>query len=200
MSGPRLSYRDDIGTGLSSTDNTHEIAQRAAPESRVVYVDKDPLVLVHARALLTSAGSGVCDYIDADIRDTGMILQAAAGVLDFSRPAGVCLIMILQFIPDGDDPWAITRTLMNAVPPGSYLAISHPASDVDTELAQALRDLNTAMDGTEALPRRRQDIARFFDGLEMIEPGLVQLHRWRAEPGADTSRALAAYGGVGRKP
>ena len=142
----------------------------------------------------------MCDYIDADIRDTGTILQAAASVLDFSRPVGVCLIMILQFIPDGDAPWAITRTLMNAVPPGSYLAISHPASDVDTELAQALRDLNTAMDGTEALPRRRQDIARLFDGLEMIEPGLVQLHRWRAGPGAHTSRALAAYGGVGRKP
>jgi hypothetical protein len=115
----------------------------------------------------------MCDYIDADIRDTGEILQAAAGIPEFSRPVGVCLIMVLQFIP---------------------------ASDVDTELAQALRDLSAAMDGTGALPRRRQDIARFFGGLEMIEPGLVRLHRWRSGPGADTSRAVAAYGGSASSP
>ncbi len=125
----------DIGTGLPSANNTHEVAQATAPESRIVYVDNDPIVLSHAQALLTSAPGGRCDYIDADLRDPGKILEAAASVLDFTRPVAVCLIMVLQFIPDAEDPWKITRTLTDAVPSGSYLAIAHPASDVDQEVA-----------------------------------------------------------------
>ena len=191
----------DIGTGLPSANNTHEVAQRAAPESRIVYADNDPIVLAHARALLTSAPEGACAYIDADIRDTGKILQDAAGTLDFSRPVAVCLIMVLQFVPDEDDPWQIVRTLVDAVPSGSYLAIAHPANDVDQEVTPALRQLSTRMGGTRAMPRSHAEIARFFEGLEMIEPGLVQLHRWRSGPGVgDNNRDLAAYGGIGRKP
>jgi hypothetical protein len=191
----------DIGTGLPSSNNTHEVAQRAAPESRIVYVDNDPVVLSHAQALLTSDPEGACDYIDADIRDPGKILKAAASTLDFTQPVAVCLIMVLQFVPDADDPWKITRTLTDAMPSGSYLALAHPASDVDQEVAPALRQLSTRMGGTRVAPRSHEQVARFFDGLEMVEPGLVQLHRWRPGPGvSDNGRNLAAYGGVGRKP
>jgi hypothetical protein len=190
----------DIGTGLPSANNTHEVAQRAAPESRIVYVDNDPIVLSHAKALLTSTPEGACAYIDADIRNAGQIVKEAAGTLDFSRPVAVCLIMILQFIPDEDDPWQITRTLMDAVPSGSYLVVAHPANDVDVVVAPALRQLSTRMGGTRAIPRSYPEVMRFFEGLEMVEPGLVQLHRWRPGSGVDTGKNLAAYGGVGLKP
>ncbi len=191
----------DIGTGLPSSNNTHEVAQRAAPDARIVYVDNDPIVLSHAQALLASTPEGACAYVDADIRDTGKILKDAANVLDFSRPVAVCLIMILQFIPDEDDPVSIVRALVDAIPPGSYLAVAHPASDVDQHVGPALRQLSTRMGGTRAVPRSHQEVSRFFDGLEMVEPGLVQLHRWRPGTGLDdTGRDLAAYGAVARKP
>jgi len=190
----------DIGTGLPSANNTHEVAQRAAPDSRIVYVDNDPIVLSHAKALLTSTPEGACAYIDADLRNAGQIVKEAAGTLDFSRPVAVCLIMVLQFIPDEDDPWQITRTLLDAVPSGSYLVVAHPANDVDVVVAPALRQLSTRMGGTRALPRSRPEVMRFFEGLEMVEPGLAQLHRWRPGAGVDTGKNLAAYGGVGRKP
>jgi hypothetical protein len=190
----------DIGTGLPSSNNTHEVAQRAAPEARIVYVDNDPIVLSHAQALLTSTPEGACAYLDADIRDTGKILKDAANLLDFSHPVAVCLIMILQFIPDEDDPVSIVRALVDAIPSGSYLTVAHPASDVDQHVGPALRQLSTRMGGTRAVPRSHQEISRFFDGLEMVEPGLVQLHRWRPGTGLDTGRDLAAYGAVARKP
>ncbi len=191
----------DIGTGLPSSNNTHEVAQRAAPDARIVYVDNDPIVLSHAQALLTSTPEGACAYVDADIRDTGKILKDAANLLDFSRPVAVCLIMILQFIPDEDDPVSIVRALVDAIPSGSYLTVAHPASDVDQHVGPALRQLSTRMGGTRAAPRSHQEISRFFDGLEMVEPGLVQLHRWRPGTGLDdTGRDLAAYGAVARKP
>ena len=191
----------DIGTGLPSSNNTHEVAQRAAPESRIVYVDNDPIVLSHAQALLTSTPEGACAYIDADIRDTGKIVKDAASLLDFGRPVAVCLIMILQFIPDEDDPASIVRALVDAVPSGSYLTIAHPASDVDQYVGPALRQLSTRMGGTRAVPRSHEQVSRFFDGLELVEPGVVQLHRWRPGSGVvDTGRDLAAYGAVARKP
>ena len=191
----------DIGTGLPSSNNTHEVAQRAAPDARIVYVDNDPIVLSHAQALLTSTPEGACAYLDADIRDTGKILKDAANLLDFSRPVAVCLIMILQFIPDEDDPVSIVRALVDAIPSGSYLTVAHPASDVDQHVGPALRQLSTRMGGTRAVPRSHQEVSRFFDGLEMVEPGLVQLHRWRPGTGLDdTGRDLAAYGAVARKP
>jgi hypothetical protein len=190
----------DIGTGLPSSNNTHEVAQQAAPESRIVYVDNDPIVLSHAQALLTSTRAGACSYIDADLRDAATILKGAASTLDFSEPIGVCLIMILQFLPDEDDPWQIVRTLMDAVPPGSYLTVAHPASDVDLEIAPAFRQLNTRMGPTQVVARSHEQVARFFARLDLVDPGLVQLHRWRPGPGADTTRALAAYGAVARKP
>jgi len=158
-------------------------------------------VLSHAQALLTSTPEGACAYIDADIRDTGKIVTDAANLLDFDRPVAVCLIMILQFIPDEDDPASIVRALVDAVPSGSYLTIAHPASDVDQYVGPALRQLNTRMGGTRALPRSHQQVSSFFDGLDLVEPGVVQLHRWRPGSGVDdTGRDLAAYGAVARKP
>jgi S-adenosyl methyltransferase len=190
----------DIGTGLPSGNNTHEVAQRAAPQSRVVYVDNDPIVLLHARTLLASSPEGATAYLDADLRDTGTILAEAASVLDFSKPVAVMLLGVLHCIPDEDDPAAIVARLVSAVPTGSYLTVAHPASDVTDEVNQAMRGYNQQA-GAPVTARSHAEISRFFDGLELVEPGLVQYHRWR--PGtadAVSSRDIAAYGGVGRKP
>jgi hypothetical protein len=168
----------DIGTGLPSADNTHEVAQRIAPESSVVYVDNDPLVMVHARALLTAApGAGPTDYIEADVRSPEEILQEAAKVLDFSRPVGLMLIAVLHFIADEEDPHGIVRRLVSALPPGSCLVLSHSTGDyLPPETVQAFRDA--------VIPvylRSAGEVSRFFDGLELLDPGLVSISRWRAE-------------------
>ena len=189
----------DIGTGLPTADNTHDVAQRAAPQSRIVYADYDPVVLAHARALLTSSPEGRTDYIQADLRDTEKILAAAERTLDFSKPVAVLLLAVLHFIPDEDDPYAIVRTLMDAVPPGSYLVIVHAPSDRHPEeMAEQARRYNDS--GAERMrPRSQQEILRFFRGLELIGPGLAPLSEWlpngQAEPGA--AKAVA---GVARKP
>ena len=191
----------DIGTGLPAASNTHEVAQRAAPESRVVYVDNDPIVLLHAQALLASSPHGATAYLEADLRDTGKILAEAAGILDFGQPVAVILLGVLHCIPDQDDPAAIVARLMAAVPPGSYLAIAHPASDVATEqMARSMGDYNKQA-AAPVTARSHAEVCHFFGGLDLLEPGVVQLHRWR--PGtADVGqgRELANYGGVGRKP
>jgi hypothetical protein len=193
----------DIGTGLPTKDNTHEVAQAIAPESRIVYVDNDPLVMVHARALLQSSPQGITKYVEADLRDPDKILEGAAATLDFNQPIAISLLMILMLIQDAEDPYGIVRRLMDAVPSGSYLAISHPAGDVDTgEIAEGYQRLRELM-GEPPILRNHAEIAQFFDGLEMVEPGLVQLHRWRPDP-ADAESVLhydvPAYAGVGRKP
>ena len=190
----------DIGTGLPAGNNTHEVAQGIAPESRVVYVDNDPIVLLHSQALLTSSPQGATAYIDADIRDTRKILDEAAGVLDFSQPVAVMLLGVLHCIPDGDDPAAIVARLTAAVPAGSYLVIAHPASDVTKELSRSMGDYNKQA-AAPLTARSHAEVSRFFAGLDLLEPGVVQLHRWR--PGtaeAGQGRELANYGGVGRKP
>jgi O-methyltransferase involved in polyketide biosynthesis len=191
----------DIGTGLPSVNNTHEVAQRVAPRTRVVYVDNDPIVLLHARALLASSPEGETAYIDADLRDTGAILAQAARILDFGQPVAVMLLGVLHCIPDADDPAAIVARLTGALPPGSYLTISHPASDVATEqMATSMRNYNEHV-AVPLTARSHGEVSAFFAGLDLVEPGVVQLHRWRAgtgDPGA--GRELANYGGLGRKP
>jgi hypothetical protein len=191
----------DLGTGLPSAGNTHEVAQHAAPESRVVYVDNDPIVAAHARTLLTSSAEGATDYLDADVRDTGRILQAAAGTLDLSRPAAVMLLGVLHCIPDDDQPNAITGQLMAALAPGSYLVISHPASDVATEqMTQSTRGYNQ-QSPVQLTMRSHAQVSQFFAGLDLVPPGVVQLHRWRpGTAGPEQDHELANYGGVGRKP
>ena len=189
----------DIGTGIPASNNTHEVAQAAAPASRVVYVDYDPVVLTHARALLTSTPLGATDYIDADLRDPAKILQRAARTLDFSRPVAVMLIAVMHLIVDADDPYAIVATLMDAVPPGSYLALSQVAADIQAEqMAEAARRYNRLAHETQR-HRTRDEVARFFDGLELAQPGLVPVQQWRPGSAAEASARSAMWGGVGYK-
>jgi len=190
----------DIGTGIPTANNTHEVAQDVEPGCRVVYVDNDPMVLTHARALLVGVTAPTA-YVDADLRDTGKVLAEAAQLLDFSKPVAVMLISVLHLIPDEDDPHAIVTRLLEAVPSGSWLALSHPARDVHpqqvTEAASRFNHLARA----KATLRTRAEILRFFDGLELLEPGMVQVHQWRpglAAPGHH--QEAAGYCGLARKP
>jgi len=190
----------DIGTGIPTENNTHEVAQSVAPGSRVVYVDNDPLVLVHARALLASHPDGATAYEEADLRDPERILDLAAGLLDFSRPVAVLLLAILHHIDDEDDPHKIVTTLVNAVPSGSYLALSHPANDLDAEgMAKMAQTLNEIM-AEKIIARDRPTVARFFDGLELVEPGLVRVSDWRPPHGSPNWGPAALWAGVARKP
>ena len=188
----------DLGTGIPTANNTHEVAQAAAPESRVVYVDYDPVVLAHARVLLAGSDEGLVDYLDADLRDTDTILEQASRTLDFSRPVAIMLIAVLHAIGDDDDPYQIVAKLMDAMPPGSYLALSHVASDIDPEqIARATARLNQLSRQHFTL-RDHAQVLRFLDGLELLEPGVVRVEEWRAlEP--ESRYQSAMWGGMGRK-
>ena len=189
----------DLGTGIPAAINTHQVAQAVAPESRVVYVDYDPVVLAHARALLASNKAGLIDYLDADLRETDTILEQASRTLDFSRPVAIMLIAILHAIPDEDDPHGIVAKLMDAVPSGSYLVLSHVASDIDPEqIAEATARLNQLSRQHFTL-RDHAQVLRFFGGLELLEPGVARVEEWRA-PELETRDRSAMWGGVGRKP
>jgi hypothetical protein len=190
----------DIGTGIPSANNTHEVAQSVAPDSRIVYVDNDPIVLAHARALLTSTPEGACAYLDADLKDTGKILQEAARTLDFSRPVAVLFIGVLHLVSDADEPLRITGEMLDATVPGSYLALTQPAKDVNAdEVAEGARRYNEHVK-TPQTRRTYAETLRFFDGMEVVPPGLVQCHRWRPAPGAvGLEENVSAYGGLARK-
>ncbi|HYY81385.1 MAG TPA: SAM-dependent methyltransferase [Actinomycetes bacterium] len=199
----------DIGTGIPTAPNVHQVAQAVAPEARIVYVDNDPIVLAHARALLTSSPEGRTDYIDADLRDVDRIL-AAPGLrttLDLSRPVGLLLIAILHFVPDDDDPYGVTSRLLEALPSGSYLALSHLTGDFDPEAWEGVAAVYRKS-GVIMRVRSLQEIERFFGGLDLVEPGVVSVPRWRPdppEPGAaeaepPSDAAVSVYGGVARKP
>jgi hypothetical protein len=191
----------DVGTGIPTANNTHEVALAAAPDARVVYVDNDPMVLAHARALLTGLREDSTAYLDADLREPDKILAGAAGLLDFGQPVALLLIGILQLIPDADDPHTIVAHLTDALPPGSWLAVYHPASDIDQQqVAEAVRRVNARTAGTTTL-RTHAEITRFFDGLRLLEPGLVQVQRWQPGSAArDDGEQIAAYAGLARKP
>jgi O-methyltransferase involved in polyketide biosynthesis len=169
------------------------------PESRIVYADYDPVVLAHARALLTSSPEGKTDYIEADLRETDTILSAAARTLDFSKPVAILLLAVLHFIPDEDDPYAIVRKLMDAVPSGSFLVIVHAPSDRSPEeMAEQTRRYNES--GAELMrPRSQEEILRFFTGLELIGPGVAPLSEW-LPTGQAAPASGEAVAGVGRKP
>jgi hypothetical protein len=190
----------DIGTGIPAASNTHEVAQRAAPDARVVYVDNDPIVLLHAQALLRSTPEGATDYLQADLRDPGTILDRAATLLDFGRPVAVMLLGVLHLVQDAQDPWGIVAGLMAAMPAGSYLTISHPAIDIHHSQANAQRVYNERVATPQTL-RTREQVARFFTGLDLVEPGLVQVHQWRPGPNDFAPEGtVSAHGAVGRKP
>jgi hypothetical protein len=192
----------DIGTGLPTADNTHEVAQRVAPEARIAYVDNDPVVLAHARALLTSSPEGETGYIAADLRDTAAVLAGAEQILDFSQPVAVLLVAILHFIPDADDPHQIVGRLMDAVPSGSYLAVVHAASDIQVrEVAEGMGRYNQ-VSSTPITMRSKAQVLRFFDGLDVARPGVVPLDEWwpPAEVEPSAVGRLAGYAGIARKP
>jgi hypothetical protein len=189
----------DIGTGIPAANNTHEVAQSVAPDARVVYVDYDPIVLAHARALLTSSPHGATDYIDADFRDYPAILDRAAQTLDFSQPVAVMLIALLHLIGDDADPYGIVRALMAAVPSGSYLALSQVASDIEPEqMAEAGRRYNRMARETQR-HRTHAEVTRFFDGLELLPPSVVPVQRWRPHTELEAQAKSAMWGGVARK-
>jgi hypothetical protein len=190
----------DIGTGIPTAGNTHQVAQAVAPESRVVYVDYDPVVLAHARALLTSHAAGATEYIDADLRDTGTILGRAARLLDLTQPVAVTLLMILHVIPDSDDPWAVVGRVLDALPLGSYLAVSHLGSELlGQESKQGFDDIVRRQAQQQYIGRSREQVARFFDGMDLVEPGLVRVEEWRPDPGEGETGRSALWCAAGRK-
>jgi S-adenosyl methyltransferase len=191
----------DIGTGIPAADNTHEVAQRVAAGSRIVYVDNDPIVLAHARALLTSAHADTVSYLDSDLRDPDTILEHARQRLDFGAPIAIMLVLIVHLIPDSDDPWRIVGRLVDAVPPGSYLVVSHPPSDMYAAAPAAVAGrVNQQMKASPMTLRSHAEVSRFFAGLDLLPPGLVPQNRWPGGAARDDEPDIGGYGGVGRKP
>lgn len=191
----------DIGTGLPTANNTHEIAQAAAPESRIVYIDNDPIILVHARALLTSTPQGATDYVQADLREPDTILREASRTLDFTRPVGLMLLGILNFITDTEEAHAIVDRLLDALPSGSHLVISHPTAEVDGDAIKRTMQLWNDSGAAPIVARSRQQLIRFFHGRELLEPGVVSCSLWRpdrTELGIPVE--VFHFSGVGRKP
>jgi hypothetical protein len=194
----------DIGTGLPTADNTHSIAQRLDPGSRIVYVDNDPLVLVHARALLTSDPRGATEYLHADLREPQAILadDGLKATLDLSEPVGVLLVAILHFLPDDAQAYAVVKTVVDAVAPGSYLVVSHATTDLlPAATAEKLATGDIPGRG-EFTGRTRAQVAEFFDGLTLVDPGVQVVSDWRPDPGSTPPppEQVSVYGAVARKP
>ena len=171
----------DIGSGMPTDANTHEVAQAITPQSRVVYVDNDPIVVSHARALLRSSPQGRTDYVEADLRAPQDILQAPQlrATLDMGRPVGLLLLAVLHFVPDADDPYGLVAQLVAAMPPGSYLVMSHGTYDpLPPEMIARCEEVNAVIDAPWR-PRSREEFARFFDGMELVDPGIVSIGSWR---------------------
>jgi hypothetical protein len=192
----------DIGTGIPTAGNTHHVAQSIAPEASVVYVDYDPIVLAHARALLADSGAGKTAYVHVDLRDTGKVLDQARELLDFTQPVAITLIAILHAIPDSDDPHAVVARLVDALPPGSYLTVSHLGADlVSPEKLREMKDVE-AKTGTQQqfAYRAGAEVGRFFEGMDLVPPGLVPLEKWRPDAGSVAAHKSFIWAAVGRKP
>jgi SAM-dependent methyltransferase len=189
----------DIGAGMPTRDNTHQIAQRIDPRSRVVYVDSDPIVVAHARALLTtSSPAGACGHVQADLRDTEHILGHAARTLDFAQPVAVLLLAVLHFVPDADDPAGIVAALVRALAPGSCVAISHLTADFAPDAVGEALDAYNKLVPTPVTARTHADITRLFAGLPLVAPGVVPVSEWR--PDAIAPHVVDVYGGIARTP
>jgi len=190
----------DIGPGIPTAGNTHEIAQAVDPASRVVYVDNDPVVLVHARALLRSRPEGAAAFVDADLRDIGKIVAEAGQMLDFSEPVAVVMLAVLHFLPD-DAVYGTVGALMATLAPGSFMAISHIAKDIEAEsISEIIRNSREGPGQAEMYPRTRDEVTRLFAGLELAEPGVVALQDWRPDSELEARNQAAGWAGVARKP
>ncbi|MFC7341864.1 SAM-dependent methyltransferase [Saccharopolyspora griseoalba] len=188
----------DVGTGLPTANNTHEVAQRLAPESRVVYVDNDPIVLAHARALLTSTPEGRTDYLDADLRRPDEILPEAERTLDFDQPVGLMLLGVVNHVVDDAEAHAAVADLLAGLAPGSYLVLTHSTAEIHGEpMREAMREI-TERGGTPIRPRTAAEIEEFFKGTTLLEPGVVTCSLWRPDDGIRTPRPVHLFGGVGR--
>jgi trans-aconitate methyltransferase len=190
----------DIGTGLPNVGNVHTVVQEVAPDARVVYVDNDPIVLAHAHLLLSDTEAGATSYVQGDLRDPDGIVAGAAATLDFDAPIAVILNAILHHIPDGDEPYRHVARLMEAVPAGSYLAISHLTDDMQSEEMAALARSVPAQARYRFRSRTHAELSRFFEGLEMVEPGLVRIDEWRPDDPDGPVEGRYHYGGIGKKP
>jgi SAM-dependent methyltransferase len=190
----------DIGTGLPAPGNTHDVAQAVAADCRIVYVDDDPLVLAHARALLTSTREGSCDYLDTDLRNTSAVLAGASWTLDFDRPTAVLLLAVLHFIPDADDPAGIVATLARQLSPGSYLVISHLTSDFAPGPVTAGVSAYNALVPTALVPRTHAQVSALFADLPLVPPGVVPITEWRPAVAGPFPPAADLYAGVAHAP
>jgi hypothetical protein len=192
----------DIGSGLPTEDNVHQVAQRVAPESRIVYVDNDPVVLAHAHELLESTSEGAASYVRGDMHDPEDIVTQAAETLDFSEPIAVMVISMLHFFPEDEDPYGIVARLVDLLPPGSHLVVSHITGDMLPEQMAALAQAPGEQARYIFVLRRRDEVAQFFDGLELVEPGVAPMAEWLPPDTAPDLREWSAmyYCGVGRKP
>jgi hypothetical protein len=189
----------DIGTGIPTEPNLHQVVQRVRPAARVVYTDNDPIVLRHAEALLVSHPEGATDYIQADVRRPEEIVEHARKVLDFSRPVALSLIALMHFITDEQGAYEIVRDLVSALPSGSHLVLSHASSDLYPELSDRVTD-EYAKGGIRLAFRTRAEVARFFDGLDLVEPGLVTAVEWFRSAPAPQREDCGIYAGVARVP
>jgi hypothetical protein len=192
----------DIGPGIPSASNTHEVAQAIAPEARVMYVDNDPMVMAHARARLTGTPEGAVAYLDADLREPDRIVRAAHQALDFQQPVALMILTVLQLIPDADKPYQLLRRLVDALPGGSYLALSYPTAEVLPEgVTQALQRFNALLaPGASVTVRSHDEVARFFSGLDIVPPGLVEAHQWRPDSDVVPDGLPSVWCAVARKP
>jgi len=191
----------DVGTGLPTVNNTHEVAQGLAPDCRIVYVDNDPMVLAHARAVLTTTRQGRTDYLHADVRDPAGILRAAARTLDATRPVALMMLGVMNYVIDDAEAYASVAALVAALAPGSYLVLSHPTAELHSDAIAASIQVYNATGAAPLRTRSRAELLRFFDGLQLLEPGVVSCSRWRpdvAEPGAPGE--VTQYCAVARKP
>ncbi|BCY11944.1 SAM-dependent methyltransferase [Actinoplanes sp. L3-i22] len=192
----------DIGTGLPSADNTHQVAQRIAPTSRIVYVDNDPMVMAHARALLTSTTEGQTRYLEQDLRNPAQILESVE-ILDLSQPVALILVAVVHFLPDHPQSVEIVHTLIDALPPGSYLTMTMATTDFLTPDLKANWDESLRSGRSDVYPRTHPQFEEFFTGLDLITPGISAISEWRPNPDSDehpTPVEASLFGAVARKP
>jgi O-methyltransferase involved in polyketide biosynthesis len=198
LSGQGIRQFLDVGTGLPAPNNTHEVAQRLAPDSRIVYVDHDPMVVTHAEALLRSSPEGRCAYVESDLRDADFILNKASDTLDFSQPVGLMLLAILQLVPDDAEAQQIVAELAARLVPGSYIAISHMTADFAPESVMSATRAYNDMAPDPVTPRTQAQVTALFGGRELIKPGVVSVSRWRPDAADDDQEPVDLYGAIAR--